>query len=88
VFLPGGNLRLLQGLAKDIPIMYSTPARLLQYCESGVRATLPITCSVYAASIDLACITCKPQAGSATTTHWLVTLLHVQLPGVDVNFLR
>lgn len=52
VFLPGGNLRLLQGLAKDIPIMYNTPARLLQYCESGVRATVSSTCSLCAACIE------------------------------------
>lgn len=37
VFLPGGNLRLLQGLAKGIPILYKTPARLIQYCSKGVR---------------------------------------------------
>jgi hypothetical protein len=40
VFLPGGNLRLLEGLAQGIPIMYDTPARLLQYCTSGVRQQL------------------------------------------------
>ena len=37
VFLPGGNLRLLQGLAKDIPILYNSPAQLIQYCSKGVR---------------------------------------------------
>lgn len=36
VFLPGGNLRLLQGLARGIPIMYSSPARLVQYSAKGV----------------------------------------------------
>eukprot|EP00882_Tetradesmus_deserticola_P027363 GHRQ01030261.1.p2 GENE.GHRQ01030261.1~~GHRQ01030261.1.p2 ORF type:complete len:133 (+),score=71.63 GHRQ01030261.1:173-571(+) len=38
VFLPGGNLRLLQGLALDLPIFYKAPARLLQYSSAGVRA--------------------------------------------------
>lgn len=37
VFLPGGNLRLLQGLAKDVPILYKTPAQLIQHCSQGVR---------------------------------------------------
>ena len=37
IFLPGGNLRLLQGLAKDVPILYKTPAQLIQHCSQGVR---------------------------------------------------
>lgn len=37
VFLPGSNLRLLQGLAKGVPILYKTPALLVQYCDKGVR---------------------------------------------------
>lgn len=39
VFLPGGNLRLLEALAKDMPIMYNTAARTLQYCSTGVCST-------------------------------------------------
>jgi hypothetical protein len=45
VFLPGGNLRLLQGLARGIPILYKTPARLIQYCSKGVGGS----CGSYAA---------------------------------------
>jgi hypothetical protein len=37
VFLPGGNLHLLAGLAQGLPIFYSAPARLLQYSSTGVR---------------------------------------------------
>lgn len=36
VFLLGGNLRLLQGLARGLPVTYNTPARLVQYCSHGV----------------------------------------------------
>jgi hypothetical protein len=39
VFLPGSNLRLLQGLAKGVPILYKTPALLVQYCSKGVSDT-------------------------------------------------
>jgi hypothetical protein len=39
VFLPGSNLRLLQGLAKGVPILYKTPALLVQYCDKGVSDT-------------------------------------------------
>eukprot|EP00775_Hariotina_reticulata_P006150 gene6150-6387_t len=41
VFMPGGNLRLLEGLAQGIPIMYNTPARLLQYSAAGVQVHTP-----------------------------------------------
>jgi hypothetical protein len=41
VFLPGGNLRLLEGLAQGVPIFYKAPARLLQYSSTGVSTLLP-----------------------------------------------
>ncbi|WIA32039.1 hypothetical protein OEZ86_002891 [Tetradesmus obliquus] len=37
VFLPGGNLRLLEGLAQGLPIFYNSTARLLQYSAAGVQ---------------------------------------------------
>jgi len=37
--LRGGDLRLLEALAEGLPIMYNTPARLVQYCASGVSST-------------------------------------------------
>eukprot|EP00879_Flechtneria_rotunda_P010703 GHRR01011185.1.p1 GENE.GHRR01011185.1~~GHRR01011185.1.p1 ORF type:complete len:666 (+),score=276.42 GHRR01011185.1:1382-3379(+) len=37
VFLPGGNLRLLQGLVQGVPILYKARARLVQYSTSGVQ---------------------------------------------------
>uniref|UniRef100_A0A383WKI0 Amine oxidase domain-containing protein n=1 Tax=Tetradesmus obliquus TaxID=3088 RepID=A0A383WKI0_TETOB len=37
VFLPGGNLRLLEGLAQALPIFYNSTARLLQYSAAGVQ---------------------------------------------------
>lgn len=40
VFLPGGNLRLLEALAQGVPIAYNARARLVQYCSTGVSARL------------------------------------------------
>jgi hypothetical protein len=48
VFLPGGNLRLVQALGQDVPIFYKAPARLVQYSETGVRMAL---CGVCAAQL-------------------------------------
>jgi hypothetical protein len=44
VFLPGGNLRLLEGLAQGLPIFYNAPARLLQYSSTGVSGMVAARC--------------------------------------------
>lgn len=52
VFLPGGNLRLLEGLAQGIPIFYNAPARLLQYSSTGVSAAAVIKAGLSASIYD------------------------------------
>ncbi|KAK9814743.1 hypothetical protein WJX72_010741 [[Myrmecia] bisecta] len=40
-FLPGGNLRLVAGLAKGLPIFYNSPVQEIRYCQSGVVVQTP-----------------------------------------------
>lgn len=44
IFLPGGNLRLLEGLAQGLPVLYRARARLVEYCKTGVRAASCAAC--------------------------------------------
>jgi hypothetical protein len=57
VFLPGGNLRLLEGLAQGIPTFYNATARLLQYSSTGVRMLL-VCCRAVRQRDIIFCIRC------------------------------